>query len=1187
MPDFSAIALFPEPLKLSPPWSWAGHIPFAMWLVEQCKPQLIVELGSHSGHSYFSFCQSARLYSPKTRCYAVDTWTGDHQTGFYGEEIFSDVFQHNATLYSDFSTLLRMRFDEALDSFSDHSIDLLHIDGLHTYEAVKHDFETWLPKMSAQGLMLFHDIAVQHDDFGVWKLWEELSLCYPHLSFNHSFGLGVLVVGEEPDETMRVLAALCEEPTGRSLVQGLFAEAGKRTELQRELTLKDLHIAERIAMIVERDRIITARIAMIVERDRIITEQADIITEQADIITKRDSTIAEQEDELAGLRMQLRIFTASRSWRVTKPLRKLSNSYRKRTAKPLRKLSNSCRKRWSTLRDILLLLFNGKSNTKDYEKWIEQFDATDEKQLIIIRAEIMRMKNPPLISVLMPVYNPDTNFLNEAISSVCNQVYPHWELCIADDCSSDPDVKKLIIDWTLRDKRIRPVFRQINGHISAASNSALEITTGRYVALLDHDDLLHPLALYWNAKESINHPDAGMIYSDEDKIDESDVRNGPYFKSDFNYDLLLCHNMISHLGLYNTALIKRIGGFVEGLEGSQDYDLALRVVEQVRPEQIRHIPRVLYHWRIHEKSTAMSIDAKPYALVAAISAVKAHLERQGIDAIVTDAQDAPVFNRVIYAVPSPAPSIEILVHYTDNAVNCKHCIDAILHKTTYSNYSISIIDHGSTKKKSLSFFEQLKGRSCIKVIHHKTGGNSSTLNNQAAAASSADYLCLLNNSIEVLSPDWLTEMVGHALQKGVGAVGAKLLSPNNTLLHGGIIMGIGNVAGYPHKNLNNGDPGYIGRACLQQSFSALAGGCLVVNRQEYLKAGGLNSKYLEQELGEIDFCLKLSAKGLRNIWTPYAEMRLYPSPELNAKTFTLNRGKRRREIRYMKRTWKSFIEHDPAYSPNLSITSEDFSYAYPPRISPKPFQRKKIMINFNPFLPLRKALKRPRLVEQPTICTTQEPDSITPFEVAPVPLPPMQRFAFPDSELAHRLLDGLWGIEIGGSAHNSFNLPHCLNIDYCGNDDTIFKQAEIDLCGSAMKVDIVSEGDDLPFKDNTFGFVITSHVVEHYFDPIKAMMEWYRIIKPGGYIFTIAPHVDRVPDEHRPVTPFDVLLKRHLTGVRTEEDDAMAGGARGHHAVFNLDNFLELCRYLNYRVVATEDPDKKVGNGFTVVVQKE
>ena len=200
---------------------------------------------------------------------------------------------------------------------------------------------------------------------------------------------------------------------------------------------------------------------------------------------------------------------------------------------------------------------------------------------------------------------------------------------------------------------------------------------------------------------------------------------------------------------------------------------------------------------------------------------------------------------------------------------------------------------------------------------------------------------------------------------------------------------------------------------------------------------------------------------------------------------------------------------------------------------------------------------------------------------------PDKKFSFPDSELAHRLLDHLFGIEIGGSEHNSFHLPHCLNVDYCGDRNTIFKKAEIELCGSAMKVDIVAPGDDIPFKDNTLDYVISSHVIEHFFDPIKAMQEWYRVIKPGGYIFTIAPHIDRVAEEARTtVTPLSLIIERHGTRTRTAEDDRVAGGPHGHHSIFNLENFLEMCAYLNYHVAATEDPDKKVGNGFTVVIQK-
>jgi GT2 family glycosyltransferase len=391
--------------------------------------------------------------------------------------------------------------------------------------------------------------------------------------------------------------------------------------------------------------------------------------------------------------------------------------------------------------------------------------------------------------------------------------------------------------------------------------------------------------------------------------------------------------------------MKQIGGFREGFDGSQDYDLALRAIEQIRPEQIRHIPRVLYHWRIHEKSTAMTIDAKPYALVAATKAVKAHLERQKVNAIVTEAPDAPVFQRIIYTVPDPPPSVDIFVHHHGDLVRTERCINTILHATTYTNYSITIIDHGSKDDDTLTSFQQLNGKRRINIIRHNAPGSYAKFSNRAAAASSADYLCLFNNDIEVVTPEWLTEMVGHAIQKGIGAVGAKLLCPRNTILHGGMIMGIGYVAGYAHKHLINGEPGYIGRGCLQQSFSALAGGCIVVKRKTYLKAGGLNKKDLEQrELCEVDFCLKLAAKGLRNVWTPYAVFRLEQSPAQNHAIRLPDPEKEKRkmrEIRYMQHTWKEVIQHDPAYNPNLSIASEDFSFACPPRISTEPFQLRK------------------------------------------------------------------------------------------------------------------------------------------------------------------------------------------------------------------------------------------------------
>jgi len=610
--------------------------------------------------------------------------------------------------------------------------------------------------------------------------------------------------------------------------------------------------------------------------------------------------------------------THSSSWRMTKPIRKLTNSVRKRSRK---------------IRNFFFLNSDhsgSESNyhSNEYGEWLARFDNPDGRQLQLIESEISAMEVAPLISVIMPVYNPTIIFLDEAIRSVRNQLYQNWELSIADDCSPDPQVRALIEAHMLEDTRITCIFRKENGHISLASNSALDVAKGEYSALLDHDDLLHPLALYWIAKELINHPDAALIYSDEDKIDASGQRVGPYFKCDFNYDLLLCQNMISHLGVYKTGLIKEIGGFREGMEGSQDYDLALRTVEQLRPEQIRHVPRVLYHWRIHEKSTAATIDAKPYARIAAMTAVKSHLERKKINATVEEAPDALIFNRIRYNIAAPHPSVEIIIQSGCNAVLLKKCVLSILTKTTYDNYRITIIDTGSQKEAIQSVLKQWQNIPNIQIIHdEKLPCNYAKSNNKTVSASHADYICLMNSDIEIMSPDWLNEMVAYALQPGVGAVGARLWHANHKLHHGGIIIGFDEGSRHAHKDLPKGNPGYFARACLQQSFSAVSGACILVSRNNYHAVDGLNDKELALSCIDIDFCLKLQEIGLRTVWTPYAEMVLHESPSKDP----LHKPAKN-ELLYMQTRWASSIKNDPAYNPNLSLATHDFTYAWPPRI---------------------------------------------------------------------------------------------------------------------------------------------------------------------------------------------------------------------------------------------------------------
>jgi glycosyltransferase involved in cell wall biosynthesis len=567
----------------------------------------------------------------------------------------------------------------------------------------------------------------------------------------------------------------------------------------------------------------------------------------------------------------------------------------------------------------------------NYQAWLKNYDSLTEVKRRLILDEIGAMRNLPLISVLMPVYNPQCSYLEEAIKSVQAQLYHNWELCIADDASSDPEIRSLIERYAARDSRITFVFRKENGHISEASNSALELAKGDYVALLDHDDLLHPLALYHVAREIIRYPDCGLIFSDEDKLNEKGRRVNPYFKCDFNYELFLCQNMICHLGVYKTSLVRQIGGFRRGYEGAQDYDLALRAIEQLKTEQIRHIPHVLYHWRIHKQSTSTSLETKPYALSAALTAVSQHLQRTGINATVEASAELPIYNRIRYRIPDPQPSVDIIIPTRDRVDLLKTCILSILSKTSYRNYTITVINNASKEKETIDFLAQLNAHSRIRIIHDNSPFNYSKLNNIAASSSSADYLCLMNNDIEVITPDWLAEMVGHAIQPGVGAVGARLWYPDRTLQHAGVVLGIKTAAGHAHKYLPKEKAGYFGRACLQQSFSAVTGACMLVKKEYYRQVGGLNEEQLQIAFNDIDLCLKLQNIGLRNIWTPYAELYHHESLSRGEDNTPEKRDRFRKETSFIRKQWQYKIQMDPAYSPNLTVESEDFSLAWPPR----------------------------------------------------------------------------------------------------------------------------------------------------------------------------------------------------------------------------------------------------------------
>ncbi|WP_250523157.1 MULTISPECIES: glycosyltransferase family 2 protein [unclassified Caballeronia] len=573
------------------------------------------------------------------------------------------------------------------------------------------------------------------------------------------------------------------------------------------------------------------------------------------------------------------------------------------------------------------------SSPEAYRRWIEQHDAIDDAKRAALRQRCSTLPRQPLISVLVPTYNSDVALLRAMIESVQAQIYPHWELCIADDASTRPDVAETLKDHAARDSRIKIALRKQNGHISEASNSALALATGEFVALLDHDDILPEHALYHVAAAINAHPDARLFYSDEDKLTTDGERIAPYFKSDWNPELFLVQNLFSHLGVYETALVRQAGGFRKGFEGSQDHDLALRCVAIAGHGAVHHIPHVLYHWRIVPGSTAGAGTEKPYALTAGIRAVEEHLARTSVRGTVGQLSSDVGILRVRYAPPSPAPLVSIVIPTRDGVDLLRQCIESIFAKSTYPNFEIIVVDNGSVRPETLAYFNTLRARANVRVSRDDRPFNFSALNNAAVALSGGEFVCLLNNDIEVITPDWLEELVSIAAQPGNGAVGACLWYPNETLQHGGVVLGLGGVAGHMHYKIRRGTFGYFGRAVATQNISVVTAACLVIRKAIYEEVGGLDETFAVA-FNDVDFCIRVREAGYRNVWTPHAELYHHESATRGSDMAPEKFQRFQREVRLMESRWGDTLLRDPAYNPNLSLDTSKapFALADDPRI---------------------------------------------------------------------------------------------------------------------------------------------------------------------------------------------------------------------------------------------------------------
>ncbi|NEP59972.1 MAG: glycosyltransferase [Symploca sp. SIO2G7] len=561
------------------------------------------------------------------------------------------------------------------------------------------------------------------------------------------------------------------------------------------------------------------------------------------------------------------------------------------------------------------------SDDINYQQWLNN-NYPRQADLCQMAQTVEIFSYQPIISVIMPVFNPPAAFLKEAIESVLAQVYPYWELCIADDSSTNNYVRPILEEYMGKDKRIKVLWREENGHISQASNSALELATGEFVALLDHDDLLSQDALYEIVLLLNKHPHADMIYSDEDKIQDDGRFREPFFKPDWCPDSFLSRMYTAHLGTYRRVLVTEIGGFRVGYEGSQDYDLVLRLTEKT--DNIFHIPKILYHWRSHAASTASNLESKSYATDAAKKALADALQRRG------ESSARVIYlscgHHIVRYEVKEFKKVSIIIPTKNLGNILNNCLQSVFAKTQYPNYEVLLIDNGSTEARTHQVIQNWQSKEPDRFSYKLLDipFNFSKINNYAVEHCQGEYLLFLNNDTEVVTPDWLEAMVEQAQRPSIGAVGAMLLYPDKTVQHAGVVGGIGGVAGHSHKYYTSDSPGYFGQLQTINNYSAVTAACLMCRRNVFEEVGGFEEE-LTIAFNDIDFCFKIFEKGYRNIYLPHVVLYHYESKSRGYEDTVEKQTRFGQEIQYMQNKWQNILQYDPCYSLNLTNKTEDFS----------------------------------------------------------------------------------------------------------------------------------------------------------------------------------------------------------------------------------------------------------------------
>lgn len=559
---------------------------------------------------------------------------------------------------------------------------------------------------------------------------------------------------------------------------------------------------------------------------------------------------------------------------------------------------------------------------KAYQKWIAENERVYKSEEIARRLENLTYN--PLISILVPIYNVEAKYLKECIDSVVDQYYQNWELCLADDKSTSEHIRPMLEEYAEKDSRINVIFRKENGHISAATNSALDVATGEFIALLDNDDFIKKEALLEIVTLLNKNPDADMIYTDEDKVDQTGKkRSGPFFKPNWSPDAFLGHMYLCHMGVYRKSIAQEIGGFRIGYEGAQDYDFVLRFTEKTN--KIYHVPKILYHWRMLPSSTASGAENKDYAYLASLKAKDDALKRRGYK--FTLEENLEIHSTNVYYHPNVNSMVSIIIPTKNHGNDLEICLKSIYEKTTWLNFEIIIVDNGSDEQETLDLLNKYKKEKMnFRILKLDVPFNYSLLNNRAVDIANGNYILFLNNDTQVLTDDWMERMLGQAELDYTGAVGAKLLYPDDTIQHSGVVLydvGPGHAFQYSDRYA----VGYFGRLKINYNYLAITGAALMVAKEKFQDVGGFDEENLQVAYNDVDLCLRLYQKGYYNVVRNDVELYHYESKSRGYDTTSEKEKRLENERKYLDKKWKHLYEKgDPFYNENLIGNHSDFSY---------------------------------------------------------------------------------------------------------------------------------------------------------------------------------------------------------------------------------------------------------------------